>query len=628
METKEELIQAKSFNSISEFKTLQELPETKPLALVASSGIISYSNKSFTLLFGLREGGDLASLESEPDLRFIVSNFTKSQYSSFHFDLFIPGGEDSGPRSYYVDIDRVMIEESEYFVFVFTSHSERKKIEKRINNIHNALEYGGVAVIITDESGKINYSSQASEKMLKLSIEQLYNSYLPDVLEAFIDSNDAEELKLSIYKNTEWKKLISGTDAAGRTWYKELHLKPARKSDAEPPSFILVANDITNYVLKNRIIKKSEQRQRTIKNNISDPLLIVRRENNNLIFESANDNFYAAFDLKREEVINKNLNSAINADLFISVFQAIEVADNKSMSPVEFRYSLIKHEREFLGKLAYFDDVFDGTRIYIINLVDITEQLLAQERLRKAYEKETRVNKLKSAFLANMSHEIRTPLNAIVGYSDLLEDDIQNESYEYLAENTTYLKEGVNRLLKLVDNIVEVSILESGEHKFDIEPRNINVLMEEVGIDMRDFAESKKVHVERDFDDESLYVNVDEMKFRKIIAGLIENAIKYNKPNGIVLLRTEKLQNYVRIEIKDTGIGIDEDKLNQILEPFAQDEEEGYTRKYEGAGLGLTIAFRLTQLLGGKFKVESEIGKGTTISLTFPLLTDLKRYQA
>jgi signal transduction histidine kinase len=171
-----------------------------------------------------------------------------------------------------------------------------------------------------------------------------------------------------------------------------------------------------------------------------------------------------------------------------------------------------------------------------------------------------------------------------------------------------------------VDNIVEVSILESGSNDFYIAIFNVNSVLKRVYQDQFVKAVSKGISLEIHLDENTSYIEVDDAKFRKILEMLVDNAIKYNKDKGTVFLRTISSGDRVVIEIEDTGIGIDEGKLEKVLEPFSQEEDEGYKRKYEGAGLGLTIAYRLTKLLKGEFNISSKVKEGTKISLVFPAI--------
>lgn len=609
------------FKTLEEFKELEELPDSKPFAIISRKMDVVYCNLAFTREFGLAENDNLSSLNTEPNLPHFLDSIVSSSYRSIRFELFILTDNFINNEGFFVDLERVLLDDHEYFVFVSTTAEERKQIENRINNLHNALEYGDVPVIITDEAGIINYSTKSFETAIGVGIEVIFKSYLPDLFRTYLTDEEYEILVDCIKQKKEWTKLISDINSNGELWFKELKLNPVKKTLMEPSNFILTIHDITNYIQKNRIIRKSEQRQRSIINNISDLLLIVRRENGSLFFESANDNFFEIFNVPEECDCQTPLEQAIDEEFYTELFSGIEKIHNIPEAFLKFRYKNQLTKHEYICKITYTDDPYENVRLFIINLNDITEQLLNEKRLKEAYKKESQLNQLKSAFLANMSHEIRTPLNAIVGYSDLLEDDLKTYNYESLPEIASLLKEGVNRLLSLVDNIVEVSIIESGSYDFDIAIFNVNSIIKSIYQDQFLKAVSKNISLEIHLDENSAYFEVDENKFRKAVGMLVDNAIKYNKPNGSVILRTINNADTVKVIIEDTGIGIDESKLEKVLEPFMQEEEDGYKRKYEGAGLGLTIAYRLTRLLKGQFNIVSRLNEGTTITLEFPVVS-------
>ncbi len=609
-----------SIKRLTEFKTLEELPETKPLALIGANQVIYYANSAFKKIFSISEGNSFDNLKTEPYLPYFIDGIIKSKYKSFTFELFLLTDAEKEPVSFNVDIERILLEEGEFLVFHAMASEERKKFESRINNLHNALEYGNIPVIITDEEGIINYSTQSFENILNLKIESFYGKFLPDLLLDFMTNTDIQSLRRAIQKKEPWKKLISDIGEEGHLWFREVRLNPVRITRTEPVSFILTANDITDYIQKNRIIKKSEQRQKSIINNISDLLLIVRKEKDKLIFDSGNDNFYDIFDICREESSDKELISVIPEDLFLELKKAVNRINDVPEAMYQFRYSERRQRKEYLGKITYTDDLYANERLFIISLADITEQLMNEDRLKKALRKEAELNRLKSTFLANMSHEIRTPLNAVVGYSDLIEEELAAESYDDIIELTTYMKEGVTRLLQLVDNIVEVSMIESGAINLDIMIMNANTLIKGVYQDYYLQALSRSIKFEILLDPKEAYFEVDEQKFRKIMSLLLDNAIKFNKPDGEINIRSKISGDFITIEIQDTGIGIEEDKIEKVLEPFRQVEEEGHKRNYEGAGLGLTIAYKLTRLLNGSFNIRSKPGVGTQVFISFPIV--------
>lgn len=609
----------KSFNSMKDFKTLVETPETKPLVLISNDGNIQYCNQTFSHLFLLHETDNIDVLQTEPNIEYFIKSLSKSQYSSFHFEVFFTSANYDLGNNYYVDVDRVLVNDEELMVLIFTSNTERRKIEDRINNLHNALEYGNVPVVITDDVGIINYSSRSFDNLLNSSIEFIYNRFLPDILKVFLCKEELDSLKLAIQNKTEWFKLITVDGQAGKKFYKEIHLNPIVKTYSDSVNFIVTVNDITNYIQKNQIIQRSSERQKLIIDNISDPVVIIKDEAGIKYFENANETFLSEFGFSKDMFVESKLNKFDTIPLFAQLIDGIQKLDDSNLNLIKFDYFDQNSNKKYLTKISYADEAYNKTRLYIANYTDLTEQLKVQEQLRIAYEKEIQVSRLKSTFLANMSHEFRTPLNAIVGYSELLEDDLKNKEYDSLEDYTTYLKEGVQRLVKLVDNILEISILESGSDEFDFEKTSVNYIVRNMFNLYLPKTVDKSLSFELDLDDSEPYIFVDESKLGKIIDSLLDNALKYNIQNGMIMLRTEVKDNQVIIEICDSGIGISTEKLDKILRPFEQVDDFGHTRSYEGAGLGLTIAHRLTQRLGGKFNITSEINEGTTVALVFPI---------
>lgn len=612
-------LKSKESISLNEFKELIELPETKALALVDSEGLIKFCNKTFSRLFLLKECDSFNELDSEPNMGSLINNIMSSKYSSFHFDLFIFQTDSIPFSSYVVDLDRIMIDGKELFLLIFTSLEERKGLEEKINSLHNALDYGDVSVIITDENGKINYVSKAFEKILSKGIENLYDKPIAEELSIFLNESDKKEIQNSVLNKTEWIKIISSDGYSKEIWFKELKFYPVRQSESESLKFILTANDITNYILKNRIVQKSEKQQKAIINNISDPLVILKGEKDKFKFENANESFLESFKLKKEDSFGKEIEFLFPEDFYLTIINHLLNNDDFINTNKRVYYSNKITERDYQIKISSLVDEFEHNQLYIVSLNDITEQLQNQKVLREAYEKEMKLNRLKTAFLANMSHEIRTPLNAIVGYADLLEDDIINKDYQNVAEMSVFLKDGVNRLLNLVENILEVAKLESGEDDLDFEPVSVNSLLRTYFESQQNILEQRNIGVDFRLSTENPQIKTDESKFKKIMLELIDNSIKYNKPNGKILMSTSISEDNVILELIDTGIGIRNEKLSQILEPFLQDTDEGYRRKYEGAGLGLTIANKLTTLLGGKLELTSAENIGTKVTLTFQL---------
>ncbi len=598
---------------------LKGLPDSKPFALLSREGSILFSNMKFNNMFDVTVGDDLTKVWTEPKFPTILENFSKSKYLDFHSDILVKNNQENLLFKTNVDIIKLVIKRKTYFLLSLNTLDKSNKVEERIFNLSRAIDYSGIAVLVTDSHGYVNYVSPSFEKVFHKRIDQIFNNYLPYVLVEFLNKGEVEELKYALKNGKEWIKIITDLNRKNELWFKEIKLNPVLQMDGLPNSYIVVASDITNYVLRNRYIKHSEEKQKSIINNISDPLLIARRTDGQLFFENVNEIFQSAFNVQKEEISDQKLKPFLPQSLYDLLIKLITKIEGSGKSSGQIKYYHRELNKNYIVKLTYIDDQHSKERIFIAVLNDITDHLLVQDKLREAYVKENQLNKLKSIFLANMSHEIRTPLNAIVGYSELLEDDLVNKNYSSSIEMVKSLKEGVSRLLSLVDNIVEVSLLESGSEKLDLARSNLNNLIAEIYNEYKSKRKNLFVKTLLLLSSEKLIVRTDEEKFRKIIDALFENAIKYNEYNGNVIIKSRSKNNRAIIQIIDDGIGIAEKDLKKIMDPFAQSEEESYKRKYEGAGLGLTIAYRLTTLLGGSFNITSEPEKGTTITLTFPL---------
>ncbi|MDO8899575.1 MAG: ATP-binding protein, partial [Bacteroidales bacterium] len=232
-----------------------------------------------------------------------------------------------------------------------------------------------------------------------------------------------------------------------------------------------------------------------------------------------------------------------------------------------------------------------------------------------AKEKAEESDKLKTAFLQNMSHEIRTPLNGIIGFSALLNyDDVSREE---IKEYSAIICQSGNRLIEIVNNILDISKIETGQ--IVIERKAI--VIDEICSDLFSFftpiAKTKKIILNYlNPDDKSKMIYSDDAKLHQILTNLINNAVKFTK-SGRIDFGFETKGSFIQFFVKDTGIGIPVELQEKVFIRFIQ-VEQSMTKNYEGAGLGLAISKGLVELLGGKIWVESEMGKGTTFYFTIP----------
>lgn len=241
------------------------------------------------------------------------------------------------------------------------------------------------------------------------------------------------------------------------------------------------------------------------------------------------------------------------------------------------------------------------------------EQELLQER-RKVEE----ANRLKTAILTNMSHELRTPLNSILGFSTLMLD---SNNLEEMHEMTQYINDSGQRLLRTLNLVIDVSRLEAGNFEPDFQEVDIYALIQKLFKDFNEEATKKNLKIIFDAPMTAFPVVCDLKFIHGILENLLDNAIKFTNKGSITLsIRTEKngKMNYAVIDIVDTGIGISEKSQKIIFEDFQQ-ESVGYGRVYEGTGLGLSLARKYVELLGGYINLKSKVGEGSTFSIFIPV---------
>lgn len=274
----------------------------------------------------------------------------------------------------------------------------------------------------------------------------------------------------------------------------------------------------------------------------------------------------------------------------------------------------------------------DGSQIYVLNNVigiiennklvanwgtqiDITERKRAEEAILRAKEKAEEANRLKSNFLSNMSHELRTPLIGILGYSEIMMNELSNSNYGEMA--STIYQSG-SRLLETLNMILTFSKVESEKVNLNLSDVSLNELVDEVRILFDSVARKKNIELKSVYPKEGISLKSDAKILREILNNLVNNAVKYTE-KGIVTIEVKRneLTGEIMIRVKDTGIGIPKDKIDIIFEDFRQ-ASEGLARNFEGTGLGLSITKKFVQLLDGKIFVESQVGLGSTFTVVFP----------
>jgi len=236
------------------------------------------------------------------------------------------------------------------------------------------------------------------------------------------------------------------------------------------------------------------------------------------------------------------------------------------------------------------------------------------EELQEAKMEAEEMHRLKSAFLANMNHEFRTPLTSIIGFSDtLIEHDLDPPADQF----SRHINENGRRLLQTLDSVLHLSQLEAGSMRLEPERMNVVEEVERLASLFEEQAAQEELILQVEGPDSPIHARLDSAAFKRILGNLLSNAIKFTDPGGMVTVRVWEEDLDVGIEVEDTGVGIDPDFVPKLYDAFEQ-ESSGTGREFEGAGLGLAITRKLTEMMGGSMLVESEKGEGTRFTVRLP----------
>ena len=265
----------------------------------------------------------------------------------------------------------------------------------------------------------------------------------------------------------------------------------------------------------------------------------------------------------------------------------------------------------------------DAARGIVLVLRDVTERTERQQQLRDARDRALEASQAKSTFLANMSHELRTPLNAVIGYSEMLLEEVEyiEQSNPEVADLIGGFAPDLNRihnagdhLLALINDILDLSKIEAGKMQTHVETFEIRELCKGIAGTVEPLAGNNDNVFEMDIEDDPGEMRTDATKVRQILFNLLSNACKFTS-DGVVRLTVRDVDDdEVEFVVQDTGIGMSKEQIEQIFEAFRQ-ADSSTTREFGGTGLGLTITSHFCTLLDGSIEVESEPGEGTTFSV-------------
>lgn len=254
---------------------------------------------------------------------------------------------------------------------------------------------------------------------------------------------------------------------------------------------------------------------------------------------------------------------------------------------------------------------------YLVIFQDVNDRVQFKNKIELTKNMAIKANRAKDEFLSIMSHELRTPLNSILGFSSLLTDDENSEIDEMTHNYISRIHSNGKHLLELINNILELAKIGTGHVEVQEESFCLEKLLEDTIELLKPIARPKNLELKTQFEAHSIILETDQAKLKQILINLINNAIKFTDKGHILLRCSSSNEGGILIDVEDTGIGIDLKDSTDIFDSFNQVDSSG-SRAYNGAGLGLSICKALTELIGGKIHLRSQLNQGSTFSIEIP----------
>jgi len=492
----------------------------------------------------------------------------------------------------------------------------RKEIELSEQYFVTLFSQAPEAIAIVDPHGMIRQINEEFKRIFNYTEKEAINKNLDELISSPNSREEAQQLTKAAAKGEKINIETVRNTKDGVPVNVSITGMPIQFED-EHKGIYVIYRDISERKLAEKNLEESQTKFKTLFESSSDAIFLMKDD----IFVDCNKAATKMFNTQEEELIGES--PLKFAPLYQPDGRPSEEIINEMIKKAMENESLFFEFTHLNGNGKYFNAEVSLSKVVLKEntffqaiVRDITERKKSETELKKAKEKAEESDRLKTAFLASMSHEIRTPMNHILGGLDLLLDpEITKEEKE---EFQTIIKNSSNQLLKLIDDIIDVSQLDSGQLEIKKDTFPLQSFLNEIREETENLKLNNKVDFQintsahqKEFDS----IHTDKVRLKQVLISLLSNAFKFTKEGTVELGYSKKSDGMLQFYVSDTGIGIPEESKNVIFEQFRQVDYE-HTREYEGAGLGLTIAKGLVLLLGGNIWVESEEEKGSTFYFT------------
>ncbi len=491
------------------------------------------------------------------------------------------------------------------------------KYEFEFMKFSQIIEQSPVSIIITDNKGIIQFVNPRFEETSGYNKDELIGNNINILKSGRHSSEHYKNINDTIYKGEIWKGELLNKKKNGELYWEKVIISPIKNDTGEITNFVASKEEITEY---KKIQEDFKLKKIAIESSIN--AIAITNPVGNITY--VNPSFMKMWNYSNlDDIINKPivkfwLMKGKYMDVMDSlvteggwVGELVAERSDKSTFHVQLSATLLRDENNNITNM-------------LASFVDVTEQKIAEEALRKTKDKIQEQNiklkkldELKSTFLNVTSHELRTPMASIKGYIQMILKQTLGQTTDEQKKALNVVLRNIERLDHLIQDILDISRLESGTMKFITEKTDIYNMINEIRETMQSSASEKNIVIKTDINENIPNIVVDHDRIKQVIINFINNAIKFSEKDKEIIIRVNQEEENIIFEIQDFGRGIPKEKQKKVFETFYQ-VDSGMDRKFGGAGLGLAISRGIVIAHGGNIWVESEEGKGSTFKFTLP----------
>ncbi|RPI71816.1 MAG: PAS domain-containing sensor histidine kinase, partial [Ignavibacteriales bacterium] len=607
------------------------LPPDEQIKLIYKYAFFAECNDAMAKMYGFTNAKEMLGVKpdaflpvSDPNSAEYLKTFIQGNYRMI--DVESHENDKSGNTKYFLNNLLGIIEDGNV-IRIWGAQRDISKIKeaeeaKRESETlyKTVVESMAEGLLITDIDDKILFANKRMSEITGYPVNEMIGKKGYDILLEPKDrkiileknklrlnnSSDTYEIQMRKKDGTKWWSRISGT--------------PFKSSKGEVIGTLGVLNDITEFKRAQKLVRESEDRYRSVVEQVNE---VIYQTDSVGKFIFVNNFWTQLTEYKINETIGRPLIDFVNGEdqkLIYNVINSV-IFHKKESAKAEAKIKIKSGGLKWVEINAHLTR--ENNKIIGISgtINDIHERKLADAELVKAKERAEESDRLKSVFLAQVSHEVRTPLNVVLNYNSIISDVIQEKLPGELDSELKAIDNGGKRLLRTIDLILNMSLIQTGNYNVNLEKIDLKDLLTRLVNEFSSLAKEKQIELKFSPNLQESFILGDEYTLAQTFQNLLDNAIKYTEKGSIEIKISDGGNEKISVDIIDTGIGISEKYIPNLFKPFSQ-EEEGYSRKFEGNGLGLALTKKYIELNNAEIKVNSKKGEGSVFTI---LLNKLKQ---